>query len=59
MSLHTVGHINDHDNYKESSLAQLLGMSQSEMVLVLLVLEKCECVDKERKEVANKGLEQL
>ena len=49
-------HINCHDNYKESSLAQLLGMSQSEMILVL---EKCECLDKETKEVAKKGLELL
>ena len=49
-------HINGHDNYKESSIAQLLGMSQSEMGLIL---EKCECLDKETKEVANKGLEQL
>jgi hypothetical protein len=49
-------HINGHDDYKESSLAQLLGMSQSETVMVL---ENCECLDKETKEVANKGLEQL
>ena len=46
-------HINGHDDYKESSLAQLLGMSQSETVMVL---ENCECLDKETKEVANKGL---
>jgi hypothetical protein len=49
-------HINGHDIYKESSLAQLLGMSHSEMVLIL---ENCECLDKETKEVVKKGVEQL
>ncbi len=50
-------HTNGHDEYKESSIAQLLGISTLEMVMIL---KNCECLDKETKEFAkNKGLEQL
>jgi hypothetical protein len=45
-------YLNGHaDNYKKSSLEQLLGISQLEMVLIL---EKCESLDKETKEFAKK-----
>jgi hypothetical protein len=43
--------INGNDGCKESSLVQLLGISQLEMVLIL---EKCESLDKETKEFAKK-----
>jgi hypothetical protein len=42
-------HTNDHARNKESSIAQLLGISQLEMVLIL---EKCcEILDKETKRI--------
>jgi hypothetical protein len=44
-------HINGHANYKESSLAEHLGISLLEIVIIL---EKCECLDKETKEFAKK-----
>lgn len=49
-------HINGHDDFQESSLAQLLGISQLELTLIL---EECGCLAMETKEVDRKGLERL